>query len=82
MENEPHAGRPSTSKMDDNVERLRSLVRSDRPLTLRMISSELNLNRFTVHQILTQDLDMRNVCAKMIPKNLTTEQKANRTDVS
>ena len=42
-----------------------------------MISSELNLNRFTVHQILTQDLDMRKVCAKMVPKNLTTEQKAN-----
>jgi len=24
---------------------------------------------------------MRNVCAKMVPKNLTTEQKANRRDV-
>jgi hypothetical protein len=40
------------------VERVRSLLRSDRRLTLRMISSELNLNRFTVHQILTRDFDM------------------------
>ena len=78
MEDEPRAGRPSTSKTEDNVERVRSLVRSDRRLTLRMISSELNLNRFTVHQILRQDLDMRKVCAKMVPKNLPTEQKANR----
>ena len=62
------------------MERVRSLVQSDRRLT-RMISSELNLNRFTAHQILTQDLDMRKVCAKMVPKNLTTEQKANRRDV-
>ena len=54
---------------------------SDRRLTLRMISSELNLNRFTVHQILTQDLDMPKVCAKMEAENLTTEQKANRRDV-
>jgi hypothetical protein len=46
-----------------------------------MISSKLNLNQFTVHQIITQDLDMRKVCAKMVPKNLTTEQKANRRDV-
>ena len=46
-----------------------------------MISSELNLSRFTVHQILTQDLDMRKVCAKMVSENLTTEQKANRRDV-
>ena len=76
MEDEPCAGRTSTSKTEDNVERVRSLVRSDRRLTLRMISCELNLKRFTVHQILTQDLDMRKVCAKMVPKNLMTEQKA------
>jgi len=48
---------------------------------LKMISSELNLKRFTVHQILTQDLGMRKLCAKMVPKNLTTEQNANRRDV-
>ena len=77
MEDEPHAGRTSTSKTDNNVER----VRSDHRLTLRMIISELNLNRFIVHEILTQDLEMRKACAKMVPKNLTTEQKANRRDV-
>ena len=77
VEDEPRAERLSTSKTDDNVERMRSLVRSGRRMTLRMISSELNLNRFTVHQILTKDLDTRKVCAKMVPKNLTTEHKAN-----
>ena len=81
VEDEPRAGRFATSKTDDNVERVGFLVRSYRRLTLRMISSELNLNRFIVHQILTQDLDMRKVCAKMVPKNLTTVQKANRKDV-
>ena len=69
---EPRAGRPPTSNTEDNVERVRSLVRSEHRLMFRMISSELNLNRFTVHQILTQDLDMRKVCAKMVPKNLMT----------
>jgi len=77
VEDEPCAGRPSTSKTDDNVERVRSLVRSDHWMAL-MISSELNLNQFTVHQILKQDLDIRKVCTKMVPKNLTTEQKANQ----
>ena len=67
VEDEPCAERPSTSKTDDTVERVRSLVRSDHRLTLRMISSELNLNWFTVHQILTQDLGMRKVCAKTVP---------------
>ena len=35
VEDEPHAGRPSTSKTDDNVERVRSLVRSDRRMMFR-----------------------------------------------
>ena len=76
MEDEPRAGRPSTSKTDDNGKsEVRSLI------DIENDSSELNLNRFTAHQILTQDLDMRKVCAKMVPKNLTTEPKANRRDV-
>jgi hypothetical protein len=56
---EPRVRRPSASETDDIVERVRSLVRSDRRLTLRMISSGLSLNRFTVHQILTRDLGVR-----------------------
>ena len=53
VEDEPRAGDLQPQKTDDNVERERSLVRSVRRLTLRMISNELNLNWFTVHQILT-----------------------------
>ena len=82
VEDEPRAGRPSASKTDDNVERVRYRVRSYCRLTLRMISNELNLNRFIVHQILKQDLGMRKVCAKMVLENLTIEQKTNRRDVN
>jgi hypothetical protein len=78
VEDKPSVGRPSTSDADDNVKRVRSLVRSNRRLMLRMIRSELNSNWFTVHQISTWDLGMRKVWAKMVPKTLTTEQKANR----
>ena len=45
-----------------------ALTQSDRRLTVRMIASELNLNHTTVHQILTQELAMRKLCAKIIPK--------------
>jgi len=46
-----------------------------------MIASDLNLNHTTVHQILTQELAMRKLCAKIVPKNLTIEQKDNRKDL-
>ena len=38
----------------------------------------MNINRETVRKILSEDLDMRKVCAKMVPKELTEEQKQRR----
>ena len=35
----------------------------------------MNIDRETVMKILTEDLDMRNVYAKMVPKELTEGQK-------
>jgi len=34
----------------------------------------VNIDRETIRKILTEDLDIRKVCAKMVPKELTEEQ--------
>jgi len=81
VEDEPRFGRPCTSETDENVTKVRDLVGYDRRLTVRMISSVLNLNRQTVHEILTCKLDMQNICAKLVRKILTNEQKENRRNV-
>jgi len=70
MEDEPRCGRPCTSKTDENVTKVRDLVRSDR-------RSVLNLNRQTVHEILTFELGMQKIRARLVPKILTNEQKEN-----
>jgi len=44
-----------------------------------MIGEHLGLTHATVHQLLTNDLEMRKICAKMVPKNLSQDQK-NRRD--
>jgi hypothetical protein len=74
VEDEPH-GRPCTSKMDENVTKVRDLMRSDQRLTVRMISSVLNLNCQTIYEILTFELGMQKICAKVVPKILNNEQK-------
>jgi len=38
----------------------------------------VNMGRKTVRKILTEDRDMRKVCTKMVPKELTEEQKQRR----
>ena len=40
-----------------------------------MIADEVNMNRETVHLILTEELGMRKICAKMVPRNLTVQQR-------
>jgi len=81
IKDEPRSGKLSTSKTDNNVEIVRALVQFDRRLTVRMIASELNLNHATAHQILTEELAMKKLCVKFVPKNLTIEQKDNRKDL-
>jgi len=50
-------------------------MRENRRLTFRSIADEVNIDRETVRKILTEDLDMRKVCAKTVSKELTEEQK-------
>ena len=41
----------------------------------------MNIDRESVRQILTEDLDMRKVCSKMVPKKLAEEQKQRRVTI-
>jgi len=60
---------------DANVGRVRTLVRSDQRLGMRVTAEELNMNRETVWQIVKEDLGMRKISAKMVPRILTHDQK-------
>ena len=41
----------------------------------------MNIDRETVRKILTEDLDMRKACAKMVPRELTEKQKQRRVTI-
>jgi predicted transcriptional regulator len=51
-------------------------VRENRRLTVRSIAEQVNIDRETVRKIITDDLDMRKLCAKMDPKELTEDDNA------
>lgn len=46
-------------ELAENVEKVRTLVRSDRRLSVRMMAEELKLYRETVRKILSGDLGLR-----------------------
>ena len=81
VEDDPWSGRLSTSRMADNIESVKQMVHADHRLTVPMIAEELSINKDTVWSIITEDLEMRKVCAKMVPKLLVEDQKQQRITV-
>jgi len=72
---EGRSGWPATSRTEENIAKVCQIVRENHRLTVRSIAEQVNIDRETVRKILTEDLDMRKVRAKMVPKELTEEQK-------
>jgi len=58
VEDEERSGRPSTSKTQENVERVSEMIQSNRRLTIREISEDLNISYGSVQNILTTDLNI------------------------
>jgi len=75
-------GHPVTSKTQENVERVREMIRSNRRLTTKEISEDLNISYGSIQNILTTDLNMRRVSVKFVPHVLMVEQKQQRLSVS
>ena len=74
VEDEQHSGQPSTTQTGDNTALVRERVQSDHRLTVKMIADEMNTNQNTVCLIMTEELGMRKICAKTVPRNLTEQQ--------
>jgi len=72
---EERSGWPATGRTEENIAKICQIVRENRQPTVRGIAEQVNIDKETVRKILTEDLDMRKVCAKMVPTELTKEQK-------
>ena len=81
IEHDPKSGRPSSSTGDDHIEKVRSVIRENRRLTVREVSEELGICKSSCHTILTEKLKMYRAAAKFVPRLLTEQQKQNRVTV-
>jgi hypothetical protein len=74
VEDEQHSKQPSATWTGDNTAQVRELVRSDQRLTVRMIVEEVKMNWETVRLTLIEELGIRKICTKLVPRNLTQQQ--------
>ena len=82
VHDDPRSGHAKTQRTDADVDRVRTLERSDRRVGVRVIAEELNMNRETVRQIVKEDFGIRKISAKMVPRILTHDQKQRRLHIS
>ncbi len=82
VESNECSGRPSTCCNDAIIEEVKTLIMANRHLIVREIGDELGISKDSAHAILTQDLGMRRVSAKFVPRLLSEEQKQVRLDIA
>ena len=64
------------------MDQVRKKVLEDRRLTIQETVAEVGISAGSVHSILTEDLNLRRVSAKFVPKLLTGQQRELRKEIS
>ena len=81
FEDDSRPGRPSTSHTEETVACVREIIHADRRLTIREVAEDVGVAFGTCQKILTEDLQMRRVSAKFVPRLLTAEQTDDRVSI-
>ena len=80
-EDDERSGRSSTSTDDPHIDRINTLVRANRRLTVRELAEECGISVGSCHHILTEELKMHRVAAKFVPRLMTSDQQAHHVQV-
>lgn len=82
VEDHARSGHPSTSRTDENVEKIRLIINDVRRFTIDQISKEAGVSWTSCQRILTEDFQMRRVSAKFVPRLITQDQINIRLNLS
>ena len=63
------------SKTTNNNREIEKIVREDRQLSIPLIAERMSIDKETVWQVLHENLRMTKVCAQVVSKLLTSDQK-------
>ena len=78
----PRPGRLKMVTTPEIIDQIHELILEDRRISAKSIAEQLGISRERVGSIIHEDLDMRKLSAKWIPKCLNTEQKRQRCQSS
>ena len=82
VRDDERCGRDSSVRKSDLVDQIGESLEEDRRTSLETIASDFGVSKGTVYKIVHEDLNMRKVCAKFVPRHLSEEQKTKRINDS
>ncbi|UYV81250.1 hypothetical protein LAZ67_20000473 [Cordylochernes scorpioides] len=82
VNDEERAGRPSTSTTDEKIIEVEKMILANRRITVREVAEDLSISIGSRHSIFINDLGMRRVAAKFVPKLLNCDQKQHRMNIA
>lgn len=80
IEDHARSGRPSKSRTDKNVKNIHKIILEDRRQTIEEVAERSSVTWSSVQRILSEDLGMKRVAAKFVPRLLTEQQKQGRVE--
>ena len=81
VEDDERSRRPTISKTTNNIRKIEKIVRKDRRLSIRLIAERMSVDEETVWQVLHDNLHMTKVCAQVVSKLLTSDQKEKHQEI-
>jgi len=78
----PCPGRPKTVTTPEIIDQIHELILEDCRILAKSIAEQLGISREQVGSIIHEDLDMRKLSAKWVPKCLNADQKCQRCQSS
>ena len=77
-EDDARSGRPKEAVTDENIKKVHKIIFDNRKVKLIEIAETLKISKERVGHILDGYLDIRKLCLKWVPRELTTDQKQQR----
>ena len=78
----PRPGRPKIVTIPEIIDQIHELISDDRRISAKSIAEQLGISSERVGSIIHEDLDMRKLSAKQVPKCLNPDQKRQRCQSS
>jgi transposase len=81
LEDDPREGRSKNAVTPEIIEQVHDMVLYDRRMKVREIAETIGISKECVGYILHEELDMKKLCARWVPRLPTADQKRTRMKI-